>query len=120
MRRPDFLLLHRKRRRFPPSLRFLRMGKTAGAITAFDGDTNSLSYLDWMSTAAPYFARADSRRVCVLGAGGGANVLLALRHGARHVDAVELDANVVGLLRNNLRDFSGGLYNRTDVDVHIA
>jgi hypothetical protein len=104
----------------PPQLGIFVDAETAGAITAFDGNTSALGYLDWMSTAAPYFARPDSPRVCVLGAGGGANVLLALRHRARHVDAVELDANVVRLLREPLHKFSGGLYDRPDVHVHVA
>ncbi len=92
----------------------------AGAVTAFDGNTSALGYLDWMGTAAQYFARSDSPRVCVLGAGGGASVLLALRHGARHVDAVELDANVVRVLQETLHKFSGALYERPDVTVHVA
>jgi len=117
---PGLSLIAPKEAAIPSQRALFVDGETAGAITAFDGDTSSLGYLDWMSTAAQYFARPDSARVCVLGAGGGANVLLALRHGARHVDAVELDANLVGLLQNTLRDFSGGLYNRTDVDVHVA
>lgn len=104
----------------PPQFEFFVDAETAGVITAFDGNTSSLGYLDWMSTAAPYFARPDLPRACVLGAGGGAGVLLALRHGARHVDAVELDPNVVRLLRENFHQFSGGLYDRTDVHVHVA
>lgn len=97
--------------------------ESAGAITAFNGDTRQLSYLDWMTTAAPYFALQDAPRglhVCVLGAGGGAGVLLALRHAARQVDAVELDPNVVELLRGEFRDFAGGLYDRPEVRIHRA
>ncbi len=89
--------------------------ESAGTITAFNGDTSTLNYLDWMITAAPYFALQDAPRdlrVCVLGAGGGAGVLLALRHTARQVDAVELDPNVPELLRGEFRDFAGGLYAR--------
>ncbi len=104
----------------PPQLGLFVDAETSGAVTAFDGDTGKLAYLDWMTTAAPHFARADSPRVCVLGAGGGAGVLLALRHGARQVDAVELDANVVRLLRETFRDFSGALYDRPGVCVHLA
>jgi hypothetical protein len=104
----------------PPQHGIFVDAETAGAITSFEGNTSALGYLDWMSTAAPYFARPDSPRVCVLGVGGGANVLLALRHGARHVDAVELDANVIRLLREPLHKFSGGLYDRPDVHVHVA
>ena len=98
-------------------------GESAGAITAFNGDTSTLNYLDWMITAAPYFALQDTPRdlrVCVLGAGGGAGVLLALRHAARQVDAVELDPNVPELLRGEFRDFAGGLYDRPEVRVHRA
>ena len=76
-----------------------------------------------MITAAPYFALQDAPRdlrVCVLGAGGGAGVLLALRHAARQVDAVELDPNVPELLRGEFRDFAGGLYDRPDVRLHRA
>ena len=93
----------------------------AGPITAFDGDINKLGYLDWSTTAAPYFVLQTSPadlRVCVLGAGGGAGVLLALRHRARHVDAVELNRDVLVLLRGEYRNFAGALYDRPEVRVH--
>ncbi len=107
----------------PPQLGLYVDGETAGAITAFDGDTARLGYLDWSTTAAPYFARpAGPRalRVCVLGCGGGAGVLLALRHGAQQVDAVELDPNVPELLHSEFRGFTGALFDRPDVRVHRA
>jgi hypothetical protein len=116
---PGLSLVTPKDAPIPSQLGLFADGETAGAITAFNGNTDSVGYLDWMSTAAPYFARQSSPRVCVLGAGGGANVLLALRHGAEQVDAIELDANVVRLLRTTFRNFSGELYNRSDVDVHV-
>ena len=97
--------------------------ENAGAITAFDGDTRKLKHLDWMITAAPYFALSDAPRdlrVCVLGAGSGAGVLLALRHAASQVDAVEIDPNVPQLLRGEFRDFVGGLYDRPEVRLHRA
>jgi SAM-dependent methyltransferase len=97
--------------------------ESAGAITAFDGDASKLNHLDWMITAAPYFALQDAPRAlraCVLGAGGGAGVLLALRHAAWQVDAVELDPNVPQLLRGEFRAFAGGLYDRPEVRLHRA
>lgn len=96
---------------------------TAGPITAFHGDIRKLSYLDWSTSAVPYFTLQPSTtdlHVCVLGAGGGAGVLLALRHGAQQVDAVELDPNVPELLRGEFRDFAGGLYDRPEVRIHRA
>lgn len=96
---------------------------TAGPITEFDGDVSKLGYLDWITSAAPYFTRQPSTQdlhACVLGAGGGAGVLLALRHGAQQVDAVELDPNIPDLLRGEFRDFAGGLYDRPEVRLRRA
>lgn len=107
----------------PRQLGLYADAESAGAITAFNGDTSKLNYLDWVITAAPYFALQGvphDLRVCVLGAGGGAGVLLALRHAARQVDAVELDPNVPELLRGEFRDFAGGLYDRPEVRIHRA
>ena len=97
--------------------------ETAGPITAFDGDTSKLGFLDWVTAAAPYFSLQESPRrlhVCVLGAGGGTGVLMALRHGALRVDAVELNPNVPELLRSEFRDFVGGLYDRPEVRLQRA
>ena len=105
----------------PRQLGLYMDAESAGAITAFDGDTSKLNYRDWMITAAPYFAFQDAPRdlrACVLGSGGGAGVLLALRHGAWQVDAVELDPNVPELLRGEFRAFAGGLYDRPEVRLH--
>ena len=107
----------------PRQLGLYMDAESAGAITAFDGDTSKLNHLDWMITAAPYFALQDAPRAlraCVLGAGGGAGVLLALRHAAWQVDAVELDPNVPQLLRGEFRAFAGGLYDRPEVRLHRA
>lgn len=104
----------------PPQLGIFVDGEAAGAITAFKGDIGDVAYLDWMSTAAHSVLGPTSPDVCVIGAGGGASVLLALRHGARRVDAVEMDANVVQLLRKTFRDFSGALYKRPEVRIHVA
>ncbi len=50
-------------------------------------------------------------RALVIGAGGGREVLAALRHGARRVVAVDLNAAVVEeLMQRRLREFSGSLY----------
>ena len=107
----------------PRQLGLYTDAETAGPIVSFDGDTSKLSYLDWNTAAAPYFVLQDSARdlhVCVLGAGGGSGVLLALRHHAQQVDAVELNPDVPELLRGEFRDFAGGLYDRLEVRLHLA
>jgi SAM-dependent methyltransferase len=48
----------------------------------------------------PYMAFGDTfENVLVLGAGSGSDVAAALRHGARHVDAVEIDPVIIRLGR---------------------
>ena len=56
----------------------------------------------------------------MLGAGGGADVLLALYHQARSIDAVELNPQLVDLVRGRYADFAGHLYERPEVRVHIG
>jgi len=59
--------------------------------------------------AAPYELVADPS-VLVIGPGGGVDIQNALVHGARSVDAVEVNRAVVGLMRGEFADYSGNLY----------
>ncbi len=56
----------------------------------------------------------------ILGAGGGADVLLALYHGVTRIDAVEIDPQFVDLVRDRYAGFAGQLYQRPEVTVHVA
>ncbi len=97
-------------------------GESAGALTAFDGHREPLEFLDWTTGAAPFHLLAEPARarVLVLGAGGGSDVLLALYHSAARVDAVELNPQIISLTRDTYADFTGHLYGRASVSVHIA
>ena len=53
----------------------------------------------------PYTVFGDSfENVLILGAGSGTDVAAALRHGARHVDAVEIDPTIIRLGRQHHPD----------------
>ena len=54
------------------------------------------------------------------GAGTGTDVLRALQHEAGHVDAVELNPSIIELLQGRYAAFSGNLYHRDTVAIHIA
>jgi len=58
--------------------------------------------------------------VCIIGAGGGSDVVQALALGARKVTAVEMNPQVIDLVRNQFDEFTSGLYRRADVEVVIA
>jgi spermidine synthase len=85
-------------------------------LTRFDGDAEKLAYLDYSSSALAYHL-LDQPDVLVLGAGGGADVLQALYHGVGHVDAVELNSQMVELVNRRFAEFTRGLYNLPGVTV---
>lgn len=103
----------------PEQLAVFTDGDAMSVLTRVDGDPASLGYLGDMTAALPYQI-LHRPRVLSLGAGAGSDVLLALHHGARAVDAVELNPQMVALVREDFAGFSGGLYNRESVHAHIA
>ncbi|OHC66636.1 MAG: spermidine synthase [Rhodocyclales bacterium GWA2_65_19] len=103
----------------PPQLGLFIDGQAAGAVIRYDGGTAPLAYLGDTTSALPY-RLLDRPQVLVLGAGAGGDVLQALVHGARRVDAVELDAQVVALVQQDLANFSGLPYSAPGVHLHVA
>jgi Spermine/spermidine synthase domain len=103
----------------PEQLGIFTDGEGMTAVTRLEGDVSTLRYLDQLTTALPYHL-LDRPATLVLGAGGGAQVLQALYHHASRVDAVELNAQLVDLVRRNFGDFAGHIYTRPAVSMHIA
>jgi len=103
----------------PAQLGIFLDGDGPSVLTRFDGTIATLAYLDQLTSALPYHV-LERPSVLVLGAGAGSDVLQALYHGAVTVDAVELNHNVIDLVQQRFRDFSGNLYNQHGVRVHKA
>ncbi|GMU92808.1 MAG: hypothetical protein AMXMBFR4_18660 [Candidatus Hydrogenedentota bacterium] len=89
-------------------------------INRFDGNWDRMAYLDYVTGALGYRIAPPDPSVLVVGTGGGTEVWSALWHGARHVTAVEVDKEVVDLVRGPFREFGGNVYGRPDVSVVIA
>ena len=111
----------------PPQLGVFIDGEGMSALTRFDGRRESLAHLGQTTSALPYrLLRRPS--VLVLGAGAGADVLQAHYHGARQIDAVELNPQVVELVRQRFAEYAGGIYSSGDASsptpgiarVHLA
>ncbi len=94
-------------------------GDSMSVITRLGDGVGSHGYLAHMTAALPY-ALLESPDVLVLGAGAGQDVLLALHNGARQVHAVELDPEMVALVREDYADFAGGIYDDPRVTLHVA
>ena len=85
-------------------------GDAMTAITHYDGDRQALAYLDQLSSSLPYHL-SSINDVLILGAGGGADVLQAKYHKVQHISSVELDKQIIKLIRTDYKNFSGRIYN---------
>ncbi|NIP71758.1 MAG: SAM-dependent methyltransferase, partial [Gammaproteobacteria bacterium] len=103
----------------PEQLGVFTDGGNMTAIARDTGDPADLAYLDQVTSALPYHL-ARPRRVLVLGAGGGAEVLQALYHGAEQIDAVELNPQMIALVRDTYGEYSGDPYGGDEATVHAA
>ena len=103
----------------PPQLGVFIDGDSMTAITRFEGDREAIAYLDFQSAALPYHL-LDRPKVLVVGAGGGSDVLRAHYHGARAIDAIELNPQMIDLVRRDHGAFAGHLFDRPEVRLHRA
>ncbi len=102
----------------PPQLGVFVDGDGPSALTRYDGRREPLAYLDYLTNAVPYHLIAQPRTL-VLGAGAGADVLAAIYHDARVIDAVELNPQVVDLVEHRFAEFSGRPYSAPNVRLHV-
>lgn len=86
----------------PRQLAVFTDGDGMTALTS-RADRDALAWLDETTSALPYRLAARPR-VLVLGAGGGSEVLQAIYHDAREIDAVELNPDMLALARSWLRE----------------
>jgi len=100
----------------PAQLGIFIDGDGPTAITRMDDKQQSLAFLDFMTWALPYHLHPPGR-VLVLGAGGGSEVLQASYLGAEQVDAVELNPQIIDLVRDSYAEFAGLLYSADNVHV---
>ena len=103
----------------PPQLAVFTDGDAMSVITRYDGKRESIAYLDQTSAALPYYL-LERPRVLILGAGGGADVLLARYHEASSIEAVELNPLMVELVQQRYADFAGNLFRAPNVRVQIG
>lgn len=89
--------------------RWLQIDASAGTqIVGFDGDFAKLEFLRWDLVNFAHHLRRDAR-VCIVGAGGGRDVLTAKLFGQKHVTAVEINSNILDVVNGRFGDYSGHL-----------
>ncbi len=103
----------------PPQLGVFLDGAFAGVITQYSGKRETLTYFDYLPSALPYLLQPRPH-VLILGAGGGTDVLQARYFQARSIDAVELNPQLVDLVRQTFAAFAGHIYTTPGVRVYVT
>jgi hypothetical protein len=106
----------------PKPLKQLWIEQDASAgtpITHLETTPAALGHLFFDVTSVGYQLRRPER-VCIVGAGGGRDILSALKAGASHVDAVELNGHIVDALSGPFREFSGDVYHLPGVHAVVG
>lgn len=88
-------------------------GHNGSNIYAFHDDYQMLEH---HLLRTPYLL-VDEPEVVAIGIGGGIDMVNAVKQGAKHVTGVELQPETIYLLKEHLRHFTGGLYDRPDVSL---
>lgn len=89
-------------------------GSAGTPITRLAGDPADLTYLFYDVTSVGYQVDTPPR-TCIIGAGGGRDILTALKAGATEVDAVELNPHIIEAVSGPFGEFSGDVYHRPGV-----
>jgi spermidine synthase len=84
-------------------------GIWGSVMRRFDGDAAALTTYDHNARALPFRVLGPHRRVAIVGAAGGNEILASLHFDAAHVTAIELNPVTVSLLTTHLAEFSGHL-----------
>jgi len=88
-------------------------GRTVSA-PPFDPDKEVM-----LMQRTPYLLHTSVDKVLVIGTGGGIDVWLALRGGANHVDAVEINPTTARLMVTKYKEVSNNLLGQPGVNLHV-
>lgn len=91
------------------SNRWLQIDAGAGTqLIGFDGDLSKLEFLRWDLVNFVHHLRGGTT-VCIVGAGGGRDVLTAKLFGQKRIVAVEINPNIMRVVNDRFGDFTGHL-----------
>ncbi|MDO9424754.1 MAG: SAM-dependent methyltransferase [Methylobacter sp.] len=102
----------------PEQLAVFTDADNISVITRYNGKPETLGYLDQTTSALPYHLKPLTD-ILILGAGTGSDILQANYHAIKHIDAVELNPQIINLMQIKYADFAGHLYSKPNVNLHI-
>ncbi|MCK4311931.1 MAG: hypothetical protein KAW88_04275 [Candidatus Cloacimonetes bacterium] len=92
-------------------------GEAMSAVTPFKGDKKEIEYLNQIPSSLPYHLLDETHKnkILIVGVGGGEGLLKALLHDFQHIDGLELNRDVISLMKNEYADFSGNIYSKVNI-----
>ncbi|MCK4592914.1 hypothetical protein KAU45_00315, partial [bacterium] len=98
---------------------WIEQDEFAGApILHFDGDYHDIAFVEYDVSNLAYMYR-DFGEVCIIGAGGGRDILAAKYFGTPSIDAVEINPGIVEITEEVYGDFSGRPYSLPGVTAVV-
>lgn len=91
-------------------------GEWAGAIFE-KGKTTAFTFLDYTTSTLPYRLKLKSD-VLVIGAGTGMEIQIAIQQEASNITGIELNPQIIELIRKDFAGISGDLYSTNNVGTH--
>lgn len=104
----------------PAQLGVFADGEFRAAIDLWAGELDEIGYLGWSTDALAFRLAGPSPEVLVLGAGDARRVLQAVLHGAGHIDAVEGNEALMGLVTGHLAERAGRPFQRPEIAARVA
>ena len=102
-------------REIPPHVLLIVDGDQTSAVYDPAG-IEDWEFKDYTTAAAAYHLRKRPE-VCIIGAGGGADIGLAVFHGSKRIVALEINDQVIDAMGGPLKLRGGGIYTRGGVTV---
>src|SRR3990172_8287385 len=91
-------------------------GGSLNAITKFSGNKDEIRFIDYLPSVIPYYL-TNPDNVLIFDPRGGLDILSAIYHGAKNIDSVEFYPLLTEIVKNDYREFSGGIYDNEKLDV---
>lgn len=92
-------------------------GDNMTVLTSYPEEHNKLAYLDQISSALPYHLKPIND-VLIVGVGGGADVLQARFHQVQQIDGVELNQQMIKLVKDDYALYTGNLFKQQGVTIY--
>ncbi len=94
-------------------------GSSVSPITPFAGNKSKIEYLNYLPSILPYVLLENYRKekALIVGVGGGEGILKAILHDFKGIQGLEINRDVINLMKNEFSEFSGNIYNLPNVRI---